>query len=297
MADANTAGTRRGGSTEERLAPLWEAAREPTSGRIRSLPEARSALRIPATAEPDVLRAWGQPADFQLVAFAVDDPAQPQLVAEFAVLRVIHRQGRELQAAEPRTRLPARAKSNLLWIVYGSIVQAADHTLVLESLSIGPAFEGQLSRKGDDIAHGVTAQLLRLLSPARLLAQTVEHLQRQRYQLERAEHQGGPPMPAAQRATLQQIEAGRPRGARVSAEETASIARLYLTLCQNGNKHPLPLLASKLGITREQARDRVHNARKQGYLKPGNRGRAGAEPGPKLKGWNPQIIHPPAADQ
>ena len=219
---------------------------------------------------------------FQLVAYPVDDPEQPDLVAEFAALRVIRREGRKLTPAEPSARLRLREKSNLLWVVYGSIVQAADGTLVIESLSIGPAFEGQLSRKDDDIACGVTSQLLRLLSPPRLLAETVERLLQQRHQLEKLAHQGARPMPDRQRAVYNKIASGRRTPAPSAASQIEAIARYYLQLCELGSRHPLPALAREFGITRTQARDRIHKARELGYLKHGKQGRIHPEPGPRL---------------
>ena len=47
--------------------------------------------------------------------------------------------------------------------------------------------------------------------------------------------------------------------------------------------HPLPQLAREFGITREQARDRIHKARTRGYLTKGKQGRAGANPGRRPK--------------
>jgi hypothetical protein len=57
-------------------------------------------------------------------------------------------------------------------------------------------------------------------------------------------------------------------------------------------------IAREFGITRAQARDRVHRARTQGYLEPGTQGRAGATIGPRLKelGWNPPHPHPRTQD-
>ena len=122
------------------------------NGRVRSLEEARRALWIPKNSDPEVLRAWGTPTDFQLAVYPVEEAEAPRRVAEFALLRVVKREGHKLVAGDRGTRLRLAEKSNALWIVYGSIVVATDGSLVIESLAVGPAFEDQLSREGDDIA-------------------------------------------------------------------------------------------------------------------------------------------------
>ena len=160
----------------ELLGPLAAASRGEPNSRVRSLEEARRSLRIPNTSDPEVLRAWGTPTDFQLAVYAVEEAEAPRRVAEFALLRVVKREGHKLVAGDRATRLRLAEKSNALWIVYGSITVASDGSLVIESLAVGPAFEDQLSREGDDIALGITSQLLRLLSPPRILAACAERL-------------------------------------------------------------------------------------------------------------------------
>ncbi len=163
------AGDRGPFSIESGLLPLQQAPPRPRTGRIRSPSEARAALNLPSSSSDDVLRASGKPADGQLIAYAISDPSLPNLVAEYALLRVLKRQRNELIPVRPGIRLSLREKSNGLWIVFGSIVRAASGTLVLETLTIAPALEEQLSSPDDDNAHGVTAQLLRLVTPAQLL--------------------------------------------------------------------------------------------------------------------------------
>ena len=94
-----------------------------------------------------------------LIRLVVVDEARPELVAEFAALRVLKRRGRQLIPAPHRERLNLCEMSNSLWVVYGSIAQAADDSLVIESLNIGPALPAQLSRPGLDLAHGITSPL------------------------------------------------------------------------------------------------------------------------------------------
>jgi hypothetical protein len=249
---------------------------------VRSLEEARLALQIPNSAEPEVLQLWGAPHDSWVVVYPVAEPTAPNLVAEFALLRVIGRKGSELVARDKRTRLRIKEKSNALWIVYGAIATATDRALVLESIAIGPAFEGQLSCKGDDIAHGITSQFLRLLSPQQILAACAEQLLVQGYWLNEAARRGAEPMSDTQRRHLDRIDEGRPRHARISEDHLASLAIRYLTLYQRGNKQPRRQLAGEFGLTTTQVRDHLNHARKRGYLTPGTRGRAGAEAGPRL---------------
>ena len=110
----------------------------------------------------------------------------------------------------------------------------------IESLAIGPAFEGQLSREGDEIAHGVTGQFLRLLSPPQIVAACAEKLLQQGYWLEENARRRGAasPLSARQHELLERIDHGRPRHARVSDEQLAQLARRYLDLLQQGNNRP-----------------------------------------------------------
>lgn len=279
--------------TEATLAPLAAANPGPPTGRVRSLQEARRALQIPTSADPEVLRFWGAPQDFWLVVYPVAEEYSPGLVAEFALLRVVSRKGSELVARDKRTRLRVNELANALWIVYGSIATATDRSLVIESIAIGPAFAGQLSRTGD-IPLGVTSQLLRLLSPQQILAACTERLLTHGYWLDEAAKRGGRPMSAKQRAHLEHIADGRPRHARISEDHLASLASRYLTLLHRGNRRPRHQLAREFGLTTTQIRDHLHQARQRDYLTPGTRGRAGASPGPGLlkRGWKPPEPNP-----
>ena len=71
------------------------------------------------------------------------------------------------------------------------------------------------------------------------------------------------------------------------------MAMRYITLYRRGLRHPLPQLAHEFGITRTQARDRIHRARQRRWLAPGTQRRAGGEPGPRLtnRGWQPPHFH------
>jgi hypothetical protein len=247
-----------------------------------------------------VLRIWGTPTDFQLAVYPVEEAEAPGRVAEFALLRVVKREGHELIAGDRRTRLRLAEKSNALWIIYGSIASATDGSLVVESLAVGPAFEDQLSREGDDVGRGITGQLLRLLSPPRILAACAEHLIAQGHMLDAAAaHHDTPPMSPTQRDLLDRMNEGRPRHATVSDEQLAQFAARYLTLYHRGVPQLRLQLAREFGLTTTQVRDRTNQARRRGYLTPGSRGRAGANPGPRLLelGWQPHLQQSTLSDQ
>src|SRR5262249_31854142 len=72
--------------------------------RVRSLAEARRELRIPNSSEWEGLQLWGTPNDFQLAVDPVAEPEQPDLVAEFALLRVVKRHGSRAVFGETHTR-------------------------------------------------------------------------------------------------------------------------------------------------------------------------------------------------
>jgi hypothetical protein len=289
VADDNTETPPRvAGPIDDLLVPFRGVRVEQSTGRIRSLPEARAALQLPHLATPEFLRAWGKPTDFRLVAFLVLEPEQPELVAEFAALRVLRRHGHELVPADRERPLSRKEKSNGLWIVYGSVVTNTAGTHVIESLSVGPVFAGQLSSVDDDLAHGVTSPLLRLLSPSRLLSETVERLRLDHASLTELENKrGAPSMPPEQREAFAKLERGSLAQTTVSDQQSRAIAVRYLTLVQLGNTRPLIQLADEYRITRAQARDRVRKAREDRYLAPGSPGRATATPGPRLKNWTP----------
>lgn len=274
------------------LEPLAAASRGEPTVRVRSLDEARRALRIPNNPEPAVLKAWGTPKDSQLAVHLVETAEAPARVAEFALLRVVKREGNNLVAGDRHTRLRLTEKSNSLWIVYGSIATATDGSLVLENLAIGPAFEDQLSREGDDPAHGVTGQLLRLLSPPRILAACAERLLVEGHTLNRdAKIAGSKPMSEKQHGLLARIDQGRPQHAKVDDDQLARFASRYLTLYHRGAPQLRLQLAHEFGLTTIQARDRTNRARRLGYLTRGSQGRAGAHPGPRLleRGWQPEL--------
>ena len=278
-------------SIEEGLEPLQAAAPPKASGRIRNLAEARSALAIPTSAAPDVLAAWGTPTDFWLQAYPVKDDEHPDRLAEFAILRVVTRTGGRLAPRPRRRRLHIREKSDALWVVYGALALSAHNGLVIETLNIGPAFDGQFADKSDEIARGITTELLRLLSPPEIINRVAERLQWHGHLLDRAAAtRAVPPMSQNQRDLLDKLaNATRPRTP-ISDEQLIEIAKRYLTLCQYV-RYPLPIIAKEFGISRQQARDRVRKARQKNYIAGGEKGRASGIVGPALNklGWKPPL--------
>ena len=282
-----------GGDGVEVLAPLLAAQPLPPTGRIRSLEEARRALRVPTAPTREVLQAWGVP-NQQLVAFQIGGDASADLVAEFAALLVLRRDGGHLQTNPAGTPLRLAETGNALWIVYGSIVKAVDEALVLGALSLGPAFDLQTGERGNDAALGVTAELLRLLSPTKLLSQTIEYLERPQRLLAPITSSHEEPDSDERDASSEKSDrptppVGRARRTAITEELLAEMASRYVTLYRRGQRQPLPQLAREFGITRSQARDRIHRARQQGWLEPGRERRAGGEPGRRLiaSGWKP----------
>jgi hypothetical protein len=293
MADADSSSRRRRRAqirpAAELLGPLWQASPEPWQGRIRTLAEARAALAIPSARTDDIMRLFTPP-DLARKVAPVSDDQHPDRVAEFAYLRVFTRASGRLAPLPRSARLPMRETSNAFWIVYGSLILAAHGSLVIDTLAIGPAFDGQMSDRRDDAALGVTAELLRLLSPAQLLNEAVEQLQRDGHMLDVFAQQTKQPMSQRQRELLDKLsQAPRAAAPPTTDEQLAEIAKRYIELCRRGLRHPLPHLAQELGITRTQARDRIHKARKKHYLAPGHHGRATPDIGPRLTelGWKP----------
>ena len=283
--------------------PSGGQPRDQPNGRVRSLEEARRALWIPKNSDPEVLRAWGTPTGpvGQLAVYPVEDAEAPGRVAEFALLRVVKREGNKLVASARGTRLRLAEKSNALWIVYGSLAFATDGSLVIESLAVGPAFEDQLSREGDDNAPGITSQLLRLLSPPRILAACAEHLIAQGHMLDDAATADPDISPTSRKQTdlLGRIDEGRPQRAQVGDDQLAQFAARYVTLYYRGVPQLRLQLAREFGLTTTQVRDRTNRARRRGYLTPGSRGRAGANPGPRLleRGWQPELTRSTLSDE
>jgi transposase len=60
------------------------------------------------------------------------------------------------------------------------------------------------------------------------------------------------------------------------------VAEAYLLETEEGKPHPVARIAEKVGRPEETVRTWLARARREGWLSPGVRGRAGGEPGPKL---------------
>jgi hypothetical protein len=255
--------------------------REPPSGRIRSLHDAERLL-------DDDLPSQGVPRS-EVRAVAVCDPDAPMVIAEFAARLFLTRKDGRLVERRAGDRVRRAAARNLWWIAYGSLVYAEDGSLVIGSFSIAPQ-SLSLSESGD-VFLGVTADLLRVVSPARIIADAVRYLRTTATLIEGIERflPEAPRAPEVQKEALRRIEAARIRPQRVPDDEIAALAARYVTLYRRGNRRPTAQLAAEFGLTATQVRDRVHRARHElGFLTPGKQGRAGAEPTPKLLArWSP----------
>jgi hypothetical protein len=106
-----------------------------------------------------------------------------------------------------------------------------------------------------------------------------------------AELFGTPPMSRERYDLQDRIDQGRPQHATLSDDQFAQFAARYLTLYHRGVPQLRLQLAREFGLTTTQVRDRTNQARRRGYLTPGSRGRAGANPGPRLleRGWGPEL--------
>lgn len=95
----------------------------------------------------------------------------------------------------------------------------------------------------------------------------------------RREGPGGPETKQAPKSEKQR-HGGKPR---VTDEQLRNLAEAYLTETAEGKPaRPLARIAEQFGRPEETVRTWLARARKEGWLAPGVKGRAGGEPGPKL---------------
>lgn len=78
----------------------------------------------------------------------------------------------------------------------------------------------------------------------------------------------------------------RPRRGRPPLDDKhhRKVALMYLNALRKDPGRPIPWMADKLGHAPSTVRGWVSEARRQGFLTPGTRGKAGALPGPRLTG-------------
>ena len=84
---------------------------------------------------------------------------------------------------------------------------------------------------------------------------------------------------AADAVRSSDLRRGRPS---LPDEHFENVAHMYLEQQRKGTRRILLRLGEALGVERDTARDWVHRARVLGFLTPGQPGRGGAEPGPRL---------------
>lgn len=98
--------------------------------------------------------------------------------------------------------------------------------------------------------------------------------------LDRARRGGAEPAKAEKPAPKSPRRGGRPR---VTDEQLRALAEEYLAETAEGKPgRPVARIAEQLGRPEETVRTWLARARKEGWLAPGVKGRAGGEPGPKL---------------
>jgi hypothetical protein len=224
-----------------------------------------------------------------------DGPVLAQVVARVALTRD---RGR-LVRHEP-VRRGAATRVTMLCVAFGPLIETPDSRIGFGSLEVGPLLtprpaepnavalpdeELPWQRWLPDPSIPVTAGLLRLISPEKMVAEAVPQLRAAEHWHRVAESRGrAEPMTEAHLRAYRRLRRGRTPGARPSDREIALITRRYLQLVERGVRHPLRQMADELGLTRTQVRDRIHRARVLGYLMPARQGRVSAERGPA---WPP----------
>jgi hypothetical protein len=227
----------------------------------------------------------GLPSD-DLRAWFVDEAG---VLARIAASISLTRRGGRLVRRERGDGGPA-----MLCLAYGELVRSRSGRLGMRSLTVGPILTPQsaglfgeagppLHRWEPAAEIPVTGALLRLISVEDLVSRALERLRTHEHWREVGRRLGelAPPTERDMQRLMKLRKSTAP-SRRPTEDEIAAIAGRYVMLVTAGVRHPLPQLASEFGLTRDQARDRVHRARVLEYLLPAAPGRVSAEPGPKL---------------
>lgn len=216
---------------------------------------------------------------------------ESDVLAQVAAMQPLVRSGGRLVRHESRD---SKIATEMLLIAFGELVATPDSRIGFRSLQVGPVLtphpeevewfpEFPLPRWLPDPSIPVTAALLRLVSPERIVSQAVAEMRASEYWRQVAVGLGAEPMSERQLRAYRRLHTSRPPGVRPSEREIELIARRYIQLvAHQGVRRPLPIMADELGLSRAQVRDRVHRARDLGYLEPARPGRVSAEPGPKM---------------
>lgn len=222
----------------------------------------------------DDLRAW----------FVEHDDVLAGIAASIALTRRAGRLVRRERGGGPA----------MLCLAYGELVRGRSGRLGMRSLTLGPiltphpaGFFGEggppQHRWEPDAEIPVTGALLRLISIEDLVTRGLERLRTNEHWREMGQKLGDlAPAREHEKQRLVKLRKTTAPSRRPTEDEIAAIAARYVMLVTRGVRHPLPQLAREFGLTRDQARDRVHRARVLGYLLPAAPGRVSAEPGPKL---------------
>ncbi|MFN8223398.1 MAG: hypothetical protein U0R50_09170 [Gaiellales bacterium] len=185
-------------------------------------------------------------------------------------------------------RTTKRRMPDVCLVAFGDLIEFGGSRAGFAELHIGPVLrvesDARSRRWVPDPMTPVTGSLIRFVSAERLVSDAIEQLRAGDHWLKVAERLNrlSEPMTAVQRRAYRRLHEVKPPGAKLTDEEVELVARRYVQLVSRGVLKPLPILAAELGITRDQARDRVRRAREAGYLAAARPGRPSAELGPRL---------------
>jgi hypothetical protein len=258
-----------------------DAAAPPLTGCLGTTVELENARRVAARgiAHPDTIKAY------PLAGL----PGRPYVVAEFAGILVLGRDGHRLRPTAGPSPPSYKDRANHQWIYWGDLVAAPAAPLSIGTFALGPWPGGdQALEETATPFHGINSQLLRALSPDMIIRLVIQRLQSldewQQYLRDRHGLQ-----PSAEQEHLLEQALARARqppqrqGSRYPDSHYRDVAILYLNLLNAGHgRRILQQLAQQLNTRRETARDWVHRARELGYLTNSHQGRPGALPGPRL---------------
>lgn len=244
----------------------------------------------------------GPPHPF-LVARPLRLADDPELLAEAAGGLVFVRRANHLVMYEGEGRRRRAERLNLWWAFRAELV-AAEGAVVVRGLEVGrwPPFPGESELGAAAPFRGLSAEVLRAIRPGwivrqalgylerlevnmRLVAEEVlaahgvdwsrwaEHRRALEQTLERAEQASG--------ARRQRETRGGPP--RRTDEHYEAVAALYLELYERGERRGIhKAIAARYGYAERTAAHWIREARRRGFLAKGSRGRAEAQPGPRL---------------
>lgn len=227
-------------------------------------------------------RYWAIPGS-PLIVRLYRSRKRPDVVARFVALV----KGRAARAP---------AGSTAFWIASGYLAWTESGELVVEQLTLEPEHGGQGGLTPDVLRDMSLSQIVARAQGLMQLAPEYASLARKLGLLQEAE----PTDADAEAEALAAAAAGpRPRGGRSGYSDDLYrwVAEEYLRLHDAGVGRgiliKLAALASERmlqNVSRSKMRDWVRRARELGFLEGGERGRAGARPGPRIARKRPQAV-------